>query len=71
MLSSPGNYAHAGTDLGVTPEFLDSVRLMRVFRQHQIDTAKDDVRSFGQTRYTTDDSVSNPHNAQPMRVGKK
>lgn len=28
-----------------------------------------DVRGFGHTRYTTEDNILNPHNAQPYRAG--
>jgi amidophosphoribosyltransferase len=72
IISSPHHYGEAASSLGVTPEFLQQVGLMRALYRYQLEAWMGvDMRSFGQTRYTTDDSASNPHNRQPMRVGDK
>lgn len=72
IISSPHHYNEIADSLGVTPEFFQKVILMRVLHRYQMENWEwFDIRSFWQVRYTTDDSASNPHNRQPMRVGHK
>lgn len=47
------------------------VRLMRIRHPDDTVTPLQDVRAYVHTRYATSDSATNPHNAQPMRVGDR